>query len=255
MSIPAEVLMTARIDRESPVPYYYQLREIIRNEMVGNRLVPGDMLPSERELSEGFGVSRPTVREALDSLVLGGLLRREKGVGTFVADPKFQERWSGPVVGFSDSLQTQGLALSPRVLSLSVVSPDAQVREDLFLGSEEKVIALRRLRSIAAEPILVTESFLPESLFPGLADVDFTSEGLYQTLRTKYGAKIVRVRRAIESVGATDEIARLLGLAPGGPVMYIENTAYSERGPIEFYFAWRRGDRSRFEFEYSVSST
>lgn len=255
-AVPARTaeMLRASIDRSSPVPYYHQLSEIIRNELVNHRWRAGDLLPSERVLSEAFHVSRPTVRDALDSLVTDGLVRREKGVGTFVADPKFRERWSGSVVGLSDSLQTQGLELQTEVLNLAVASPDAQVREELFLGSDDKVVELRRLRFMGSEPVLVTESFLPYGMFPRLVEVDFSDKSLYQTLRTMYAAEIVRVKRSLEVLPATSELAELLEIEVGAPLMYIENTAYAgDDRPIEFYVAWRRGDRSRFEFEYVVS--
>lgn len=250
----AAEMLRENIDRASPVPYYYQLREIIRNEIVNHRWRAGALLPSERVFSDAFGVSRPTVRDALDSLVVDGLLRREKGVGTFVADPKFRERWSGSVVGLSDSLQTEGLQLRTKVLNLAVTSPDAQVREELFMSSDDEVIDLRRLRFLGQEPILVTESFLPYGMFPGLLDVDFSDKSLYQTLRTMYATEIVRLKRSLEAQAATSELAAFLEIEVGAPLMYIENTAYSaDDRAVEFYVAWRRGDRSRFEFEYAVS--
>lgn len=250
----AAVMLKASIDRGSPVPFYHQLSQIIRNELVDHRWRAGDLLPSERVFSEAFRVSRPTVRDALDSLVSDGLVRREKGVGTFVADPKFRERWSGSVVGLSDSLETQGLQLVTKVLNLSVESPDTQVRKELLLSTGDDVIDLRRLRFMGSEPVLVTESFLPYGMFPGLVEVDLSDKSLYQTLRTMFGAEIVRVKRSIEALPASSELAELLEIEVGAPLMYIENTAYAaDDRPMEFYVAWRRGDRSRFEFEYVVS--
>lgn len=257
MGVPAESIdgLEGEIDRDSPVPYYFQLREIIRDEIINNRWRSGDLLPSERILGEAFGLSRPTVRDALESLVVDGLLRREKGVGTFVAEPRFRERWSESVIGLSDSLQTQGLRLTTKVLHLGVSTPDARTREELFLGSDDEVIELKRLRFMGGDPVLVTVSYLPSSLYAGLLEVDFSNASLYQTLRSEYGTEIVRVRRSIEAIAASTEIAGLLGIAEGAPLSYIENTAYTHQDrPIEYYVAWRRGDRSRFELDYRVTS-
>jgi GntR family transcriptional regulator len=252
----AAELLRGNIDKESPVPYYYQLREIIRKELAEQRWRVGDLLPSERLFSDSFGVSRPTVRDALNSLVTDGLLRREKGVGTFVAEPRFRERWSGSVVGLSDSLETEGLRLRTEVLNLTVTAPDAQVRAELSMSADEEVIDLRRLRFMGADAVLVTESYLPYALFPGLLDVDFSDKSLYRTLRAMYGTEIVRVKRSLEVQAAGAELAELLAIEIGAPLMYIENTAYTaDDRAVEFYVAWRRGDRSRFEFEYSVSGS
>lgn len=242
-----------QIDKRSPLPYHYQLREIIRSAIAANYWQVGDQLPSENQLCEDFDVSRTTVREALDALVGEGLLTREKGVGTFVADPKFMEQWSGTSIGFSDSIVQQGYKIETRVLQLEVVPVSHEIRKELYLQSDENVILLRRLRFILDQPILVVNSYLPEKLLPGLVDIDFSDRSLYQTFRDDYNLQLARVKRSIEAVAADDNIASLLQVPQGFPIMFIRNITYQEDGtPIEFYLAWRRGDKSRFEFEYNV---
>lgn len=243
----------AKIDKRSPLPYHYQLREIIRSAIAANHWQVGDQLPSENQLCDDFGVSRTTVREALDALVGEGLLTREKGVGTFVADPKFMEQWSGSSIGFSDSIVQQGYKIKTQVLELKSVPAPHEIRQELYLQSDENMILLRRLRFILDQPILVVNSYLPEKLFPGLTSIDFSDRSLYQTFRQDYNLQLARVKRTIEAVAADETIANLLQVPMGFPIMFIRNITYREDGnPIEFYVAWRRGDKSRFEFEYSV---
>jgi GntR family transcriptional regulator len=252
-SQPSEKVVTGQIDKSSPLPYHYQLREIIRTEIASNHWKSGDQLPSENQLCDIFQVSRTTVREALDALVAEGLLTREKGLGTFVANPKFMETWSGSTIGFSDSLTKQGYLIETRVLDLRVVSAPRQARQELRLQDDEAIILLRRLRYILKQPILIVDSYLPEKLFPNLLNIDFTSRSLYQTFRSDYDIQVSRVKRSIEAVAADDTIAALLEVKPGFPIMLIENTAYSQDGrPVEYYVAWRRGDKARFQFEYSL---
>ncbi|MBK9124534.1 MAG: GntR family transcriptional regulator [Chloroflexi bacterium] len=242
-----------RIDKSSPLPYHFQLREIIRGEIAANRWQHGDQLPSENQLCELFAVSRTTVREALDALVNEGLLRREKGLGTFVADPKFLEIWSGSAIGFSDSITQQGYLIDTRVLELTTVPASLHVARELNLPMSTEVYLLRRLRYIMKLPILVVHSYIPTKLFPGLHEIDFTTASLYQTFRNVYGSPVRRVKRGIEALGADENVAGLLELEPGSPVMFIENTAFTDGGTrIEYYTAWRRGDKSRFQFEYSM---
>ncbi|NWF70891.1 MAG: GntR family transcriptional regulator [Chloroflexi bacterium] len=246
--------LEGQIDKSSPLPYHYQLREIIRSEIVSNRWKGGDQLPSENQLCEAYSVSRTTVREALDALVSEGLLTREKGVGTFVADPKFMETWSGSTIGFSDSITKQGYLIETKVLEMASAVPSHHVRDELRLHSDDKVILLRRLRFIMQQPILVVHSYIPEKLFPNLYDIDFTRRSLYQTFRTDYGVHVSRVKRSIEALAAEEGVAELLQVNSGFPVMFIENTAYSQHNtPVEYYVAWRRGDKSRFQFEYSLT--
>jgi GntR family transcriptional regulator, N-acetylglucosamine utilization regulator len=248
----ADNYFAGRIDKTSPLPYHHQLREIIRAEITSNRFSSGDQLPSESLLGEIFQVSRTTVREALDSLVSEGLLTREKGIGTFVAAPKFIENWSGSSVGYSDSINKQGYLIETKVLELRVVSVSHSIRHELQLPGTANVILLRRLRYIMKQPILVVNSYIPEDRFPGFLNIDFTNKSLYQTFRTQYDTQIARVKRSIEAIAADEAIAELLEVSPGFPTMFIENTAYANDGtPIEYYVAWRRGDKARFQFEYS----
>jgi GntR family transcriptional regulator len=245
-----------QIDKTSPLPYHYQLREIIRAEIASQRWKSGDQLPSEHQLCELFQVSRTTVREALDALVSEGLLTREKGLGTFVANLKYMETWSGSAIGFSDSLTKQGFLIDTRVLGLRLMPASGQARRELKLGAHEEVVYLKRLRYISRQPILVVESFMPSKDFPGLIDVDFAQKSLYQTFRDDYQKPVWRVKRSIEAVAADETVAGYLDVPPGFPIMYIENTAYTHDGtPIEYYNAWRRGDKSRFQFEYSIPQT
>lgn len=248
-----ERVATGQIDKTSPLPYHYQLREIIRGEISLNHWQRGDQLPSEHQLCEMYQVSRTTVREALDALVNEGLLVREKGLGTFVADPKYLESWSGSAIGFSDSLSQQGVLIETRVLDLRTMPATPALRKELELRPHDEVYFLKRLRYIARVPILVVDSVIPARLFPGLDEVDFRTRSLYQTFRDSYNTPVWRVKRVIEAIAADATVAGYLELAAGFPIMYIENTAYTQEGtPIEYYTAWRRGDKSRFQFEYSI---
>lgn len=244
---------SGQIDKSSPMPYHYQLREIIRTEIASNRWGRGDQLPSEHQLCEMYQVSRTTVREALDALVSEGLLIRERGLGTFVADPKYLEAWSGSVIGFSDSLVKQGFLIETRVLELRTMKASDHICSELKINKSQEIYFLKRLRYISKQPILVVNSYMPVHLFPRLEEIDFTSRSLYQTFRDHYQIPVSRVKRNIEAIAADDAIAQQLDIPPGFPIMYIENTAYTQDGsPIEYYTAWRRGDKSRFQFEYSI---
>ncbi|MCA9908951.1 MAG: GntR family transcriptional regulator [Anaerolineae bacterium] len=245
-------LSAAEIDKSSPLPYHYQLREILRAEIAAERWRRGDQLPSEHQLCDMFQVSRTTVREALDALVNEGLLTREKGLGTFVADPKFIETWTGSAIGFSDSITQQGYLIETQVLELDVRPAPLRVRQELNLQSHEDIVYLKRLRYILKQPILIVTSYMPARLFPRMTEIDFTVNSLYQTFRREYNIPVTRVKRSIEAIAADEDIAAQLDLPLGFPIMFIENTAYTNGGtPIEYYNAWRRGDKSRFQFEYS----
>lgn len=250
MSLAVGKALAEAIDRDVPIPYHYQLREIMRQEIVAGRWPVGERLPSERDLCVIFSVSRPTVRGAIEALVDEGLLRREKGRGTYIASPKIVEGLLQTPFGFSDSMQAQAIEFTTRVLAVEVRPAPYIVARELRLADGAPVIFLERVRSTGGEPILTVASYLPEESFSGLAAEDFTRSSLYHVLRTRYGMTMARARRYMEAVPADRHEAELLGVRVGLPLMQIDSTTYTESGiPFEFYRAFHRGDRTRFLVE------
>lgn len=241
-------LSSSDIDRGVPVPYHYQLRELLRDEIAAGRWEVGDLFPSERELCETFDLSRTTVREAVNALVNLGWLHRERGHGTYVTKPKIIEHWLDVADGFTDSMSEQGYQIETEVFKLAVVQPPPKVARELRIGSTDPVILLDRRRSILHEPILLVSSYLPEKLCPSLVHEDFTQQSLYQTLREKYDLHVRSAKRFMEAVAANELEAEMLAVHRGAPLLLIESTAYLEDGtPIEYFKARHRGDRTRFE--------
>jgi GntR family transcriptional regulator len=254
MKLALEKFSSADIDKNSAIPYHYQLTEIIRKLISQQQWGEGDKLPSEREFCETFEISRITVRKALDSLEAEGLIQTTKGVGTFVSEPKYVEKWAGFPIGFTDSLVDQGYRIDTQVLALETIPSTKKISEELGLSPGDMVLHLHRLRFIAQIPILIVSSYLPQSLVPDMEKIDFTNKSLYQVLRSSYGLKMDRVKRGIEAVAATEKEARLLQVELGSPLLQIESTSYAPDGrPVEYFLAKRRGDRTRFEFELAKS--
>jgi GntR family transcriptional regulator len=238
------------IDKEVPIPYHYQLRELLRDEIAAGRWVVGERLPSERELCETFNLSRTTVREAIEALVNEGLLRREKGRGTFVAEPKILESLLQTPIGFTDSMLEQGYHVETKVLRMEVVSAPSTIGRELRLRSDESVIVIDRLRFVLNEPILLVTSYVPQKICPSLIDEDLTNNSLYQLLQNRYRLRIARAIRFMEAVSANELEAKLLHIEAGSPLMLIESTAYLKDGtPLEYFKARHRGDRTRFLVE------
>ncbi|MEJ2351726.1 MAG: GntR family transcriptional regulator [Anaerolineales bacterium] len=236
------------IDKNIPIPYHYQLRELLRDEIAAGRWEVSALFPSERELCDLFELSRTTVREAINALVNEGWLYRERGRGTFIARPKILESWLVAADGFTDSMSGTGYQIETEVLKLNIVGPPPKAARELRIGSSEPVIMLDRRRSILEEPLLLVTSYLPEKLCPSLVSEDFTKQSLYQVLREKYAMDIRSATRFMEAVPANELEADLLDVESGAPLMLIESTAYLEDGtPIEYFKARHRGDRTRFQ--------
>jgi len=238
------------IERDSPVPYYYQLAEFLREQIENGKWEPGQQIPSEAELCEAFDVSRTVVRQAVNELVHDGILYRRKGKGTFVAEPKIREGLVQHLTGFYEDMVALGLKPSTKVLEQKVIPAPAKIADGLGLKEGEPVIMIDRLRFVDDEPILLVITYIPYKFCPELINEDFSTQSLYAILEKKYGLELVYGRRTLEAVAATEEEARLLEIEEGDPIILLKSISYLKDGrPIEYFKAKHRGDRSRFEVE------
>lgn len=245
----SQVLRTT-IDRSSPIPYYVQLKEALRAPIEQGIWQPGDQIPGESDLCRLFDVSRTVVRQALNELNFEGLITRIKGKGTFVAEPKISESLIQKLTGFYQDMVDRGLKPVTLVLSQQVVPATAKVAGHLGLGPGALVIDIERLRFVQDEPIVLVTTYLPYALCPRLAQADLSNQSLYAFLEKECGLVIARGRRVIEAVTASEYEAHYLQVAKGAPLILLDSVSYLADGtPIEYYRAFHRGDRSRFEVE------
>ena len=240
---------TFRINRDSPIPYYYQLKRMIQDKLDSGEYKPGDRLPGEHALEETFSVSRTVVRQALAELEVEGALQRRKGRGTFVAPKKVPEYLFQNFTGLSEDVAARGSTLRSVVWRLEVIPPpDDSVARELELQDGDSVIVLERLRFVDEVPWVVVTTYLPYKLCPELLEEDLQSESLYELLEQKYNILIAYGKRSVEASKATPKIARSLDIREDSILLRLRSTAYSEDGrPLEYFVANHRGDRSRFE--------
>jgi GntR family transcriptional regulator len=237
-----------KIDPASIIPLYHQIKQNIRDLIDNDVLHSGDLLPSERELSEFYGVNRLTVRQALNDLVNEGMLRRQRGVGTFIAESKLTQVLDR-VLGFSERIQEAGHRPSSRQLSLEIISAPVSVARRLGILPGSSVYKLVRLRCSDEEPVMLETAYLPEVLFPGLATIDFSSTSLYQILSDRFNCLILEAEEQLEPVLLADYEAKMLEADPSTLGMLVESTSFNQFGKIiEIGKAVVRGDRARFMF-------
>jgi GntR family transcriptional regulator len=239
------------IDRASPLPYYVQLKDALLEGIESGRWKPGDRIPSEPELCQMFDVSRTVVRQALKDMTYQGLVVREKGRGTFVAEPKIS---SGSLVhslaGFYEDMAGRGQPPVTRVLEQVIEPAGGRLLAALRIEETAPVIKLVRLRFVQDEPIVLVTSYLPYDLCPKLAQADLSEQSLYAFLKGEYGLAVASGRRRIEAVAANEHEARLLKIEEGAPLLKLDSVSYLEDGtPLEYFHGVFRGDRSRFEVE------
>jgi len=238
------------IQRDTPIPYHYQLSELLRLEIESGRWRVGEQFPVEEDLCVHFSLSRTTVRKSLDALVNLGLLRREQGRGTFVAEPKMVEGLVNRPIGFFDDMTERGFKVVTQVLELRKIPPPPVVARELQLGPDDPVIEMRRVRFIMDLPVVVVNSYVPYELCPSLLQADLTHTGLYQFLREQSGYRTYRGKSFVEAVGADEIEAQLLWVEVGTPLLMIESTVYLADGrPIDYNKSRHRGDRMRLIME------
>lgn len=238
------------IDLDSAIPYYIQVKDIIRERIHDGTWSTGDRLPSEAEMCDMFEVSRTVVRQALQDLIHEGLIKRRKGKGSFVAARKISEQLAQKLTGFYQDMVEQGLQPITQVLQQHVIAANQTVAQHLHLEPETPVIEIERLRSVQGVPIVLVTTYLPYSLCPSLVNDDLNNQSLYTLLESRYHLYIGRGRRTIQAVLANGPEAKLLDVVKGAPLFRLESISYLNDGtPIEYYFAYHRGDRSQFEVE------
>lgn len=244
--------LAPRIDRRSPLPLYYQLKEVISAMIRQNRLEPGTRLPGDHELCHDYELSRTVVRQALSELESEGLIERVKGRGTFVAAPKTPEGLVQSLTGLYEDVAARGEHLRSDVLRLEVVPADDRVAAELELDPRSPVIALERVRHVGSKTWVYTVTHLPYSIAPGLINEDLREKSLYEVLENNYGVALDHGRRSVEAMLATAHVAGHLEIAIGAPVLLLRSVSADIRDkPVESFVAYHRGDSSRFEVSLS----
>ena len=241
------------VHRNSPLPYYAQVKRILLHEIESAELKPGDMLPSEQELCQRFDVSRTVIRQALGELVNEGRLYRIRGKGTFIAKPKLREQFIESTVGFFEDLTSRGHRVESRVMSCEIVAASDKVANALEIEPGTQCVELVRLRLVNDEVIAFTKSYLPyfnEAFFESLQGADLGPVSLYRHLEEAWGLRIDSGHRSLEAVAASPMLARLLDIEADEPVLAIESVGRDSSGRVvEHFQAWHRGDRTRLEMD------
>ena len=239
--------MAPIVDKNNPIPYYEQLAELLRNEIRENKPETGVyQLPSENELARFHGLTRATVRHALDVLERGGWIYREKGKGSFAATRRVEQDLT-QLVSTTEAMRQRGWAMITQVISLNKMPAPAHVARALELTKGTSIYELCRLRIVDGSPLSVQTAYLAEALCPQLDENDLSSS-LYHLLEGRYGLRLWTGHETLRARGATEAEAKLLQIRKGTPVMYAERMTYSSTGAaVEYLEAVWRGDRYDFK--------
>jgi GntR family transcriptional regulator len=236
-------------------PKYLAVREALRRRV--SALPEHTLLPPEPALCQEYGVSRITLRRAVDGLVADGHLVREQGRGTYVSRPairhEYRESFVHRIAGFGSVMAESGAQVGVTVLTQRVIPAPAWVAEHLGLEVATDVVELVRLRSVDGAPNHVAHSFLPAAAYPQAAEQDFSEGSLYEYLRREYDADLARARIVVDVGTAAADEADVLRVVAGSPLLVVRTTVHDSGGrPLVHSYSRLRPDVSQVEFEVSV---
>jgi GntR family transcriptional regulator len=233
-----------RLDPTNPLPLYQQLKTFIKQKITNGHWRPDQVIPSEKEFSTNYHIAPGTVRMAINALVQEAVLYRKQGKGTFVASP-----YSPGYVRFFrfPDEGKKGLRAVAKIIGIKTELAREEISQILQIGKNGQVIMIRRLRPNPADPILLEDIYLPADAFPNFDQNDLTEDPIYTDYAEKYGVQVINIHDYYTPKLAEGEVASLLAIPSGAPVMFIERISLDRSNrPVEYRQCHGRGDLFRF---------
>jgi GntR family transcriptional regulator len=233
------------------LPLYEEIRARLTESIAAGRWRPGEAIPTERELAQGFGVAIGTVRKAVDSLVAQQALVRRQGKGTYVTE----HDGSRLLFHFFHIVSRDGHKAHPDVATVDFRRDRASAEEAraLAISPADKVIRIRNILSLDAAPVVLDDITLPAALFPGLSEKIFLAREntIYHLYQGRYGINVLRADERLRAIVAPRDIAARLGVAAGAPLLEIRRVALTFRDrPVELRLS--RVDTSRHDYQNTL---
>ena len=240
--LPISVFMD--LDRRGPIPLYFQVAQRIENAILEGTLAPGARIENEVALGDRLGLSRPTVRRAIQDLVDKGLLVRRRGIGTQVVHGQVTR--GVELTSLYEDLARDGKKPSTKTLKYEITKADAKVAERLGVAVGSPVLHLRRLRLADSTPVSVMENWLPAD-FTDIGEAELNEHGLYQMLRFR-GVTMSVAKQRIGARKAQADEPDLLDIEKNAALLTMDRTAYDNSGrAVEFGHHCYRPDLYSFE--------
>ena len=250
---PSSVPATVREAAAGPVaptflPLYRQIKALITRGLQSGEWKPGELIPSENELASRFGVSQGTVRKAIDELAAANLLVRKQGRGTFVATHQ-SARAQFRFLRLRDDGDVDAGPPESRILECRRLRAPKEIARNLNVRTGEAVVLVRRLLRFGGEPVVLDEIWLPATRFRGLTAERLAAYTgpLYGLFETEFGTRMIRAAERLKAVAADPDVAAVLEVASGSPLLLVERVSYTYEGqPVEV----RRGLYVTGHFHY-----
>lgn len=233
------------IKKDSPIPIYYQLQELLKALIDKGELMPGDVIPTEREYAEKFHISRMTVRQALTQLVNEGYLHRIQGKGTFVSERKIEQ----PLYrlrSFTEDMESRGLKPGSQLISFEIIPATSQIASQLGIQEYAPVYEIKRIRLADDVPMALESSYISANLVKGLTE-QIVKESVYSYIENQLNLEIDEASQIIEASITNQVEAKFLKIKKGSPIMLIQQQTFLKDGtPVEYVKSSYRADRYKF---------
>src|SRR6266850_2919116 len=227
-------------------PLYAQVEAEIAANIRDGLLVPGSQVPTENSLIERFGVSRPTVRQAIQNLASRGLVEIRRGKGTFVSLPKITQELTS-LSGFVEDMQAAGRHATAKVIDRRILTASKIVAQNLALRPGARVVRIQRVRLADGVPVSFDETYLPLEIGQKVITNNLKVEPIFSLLERKYDVRLIEAEYKLEAVAAETDVAAALKVKPRSPIFRIERTSYSTgRRPVDYEKLHYRGDLVQF---------
>lgn len=228
------------------LPLYAQVASALASDIAAGSLSPGAQLPSEEGLTDRFGVSRATVRKAVEHLLAGGLVEIRRGRGTFVSEPKIRQELT-ELSGFVEDMVALGRKPTARLIEKRLVAADTTVAKQLGLAPGTKVYRIKRVRIADGVAMSFDETYLPLDIGKKIVRNDLEADPIFALLEGKCGVPLINAEYQLEAVTAEEQVASALGIPKGSAIFLVERTSYTEGfRPIDYEKLYYRGDLIKF---------
>lgn len=235
----------SRIKKGDRVPLYYQLMDIIIEEISSGKYKENDKLPSERELCEMYDISRATVRQTIQELEKEGYIYKEHGKGTFVSPERFKQDLL-KFYSFTEEMKKLGKTPSSKVIDFEIVEVDDKIAKKMKMKLGEIVYKFTRLRLADAKPIMLETSYIPYERFKGISRVDLEQNAMYDIFTKRYNTVFSKAEESFQPVLTKESESKFLENQAGSPSMMIERITYEGDRVIEYTVGIARGDRFKY---------
>ncbi|MGJ9383515.1 GntR family transcriptional regulator [Salipaludibacillus sp. CF4.18] len=233
------------INKNSPIPIYHQLEEYIKQLIDSGQLVPGDILPSEREYSDKYGISRMTIRQAIINLVNERYLYRVKGKGTFVMEKKFEQDLQG-LTSFTEDMKARGMKASSKLIKFKIIPAHLKLAKSLDIQEHDPVYEIVRIRLAEEIPMALERTYISANLVQGLTE-EIVQNSLYKYIEDTLHMKIASGTQIIEAAIANEQEVKYLDISDQSPIMLMERSSKLDDQTIfEVVKSSYRADRYKF---------